>query len=48
MKFLVRMTDNDGGFIQIEVEAENWELAVEAAEKDHLGWEAIDVITLTE
>ena len=44
MKFQVEMTDNDGGFIAFDVQADKWQDAATKAEENHPGWEVI-VIT---
>lgn len=41
MKFNVTMTDNDGGFIEIEIEAESWDQAVIKAEEQQTQWEVV-------
>ena len=46
MKFKITMTDHDGGFIDIDVEAEGAFAAIKKAETDNPGWSAISMLEL--
>lgn len=43
MKYKITMTDGDGGYFDIEVDAITWQMAVDIAEHDNPGWKAIEI-----